>query len=64
MIDYEVAEERMAEYRRQAKKSRTAAEFNRQEREAERRRNERMVVEMIHEIVSRLSFRSHETVRG
>lgn len=64
LIDYEVARERMEDYRRQAEQHRTAAAVRRQQREQEQRQDMKMVVSMIEEIVRRLSWRSHETVRG
>lgn len=64
MISYEVANERMDDYRREAERYRQAAAARRQLRQEEQRQHSRMVVEMIHEIVDRLSWRSHEVARG
>jgi hypothetical protein len=61
---YEVAHERMDDYRRQAEQYRKGAEVRRHQREEERRRYYGLVVGMIHEIVDRLSWRSHEVARG
>lgn len=64
MISYEVANERMDDYRREAERYRQAAQVRRQLREEEQRQHNRLVVEMVHEIVNRLSWRSHEVARG
>jgi hypothetical protein len=64
IYSFEVANERMDDYRREAEKYRMGAEVRRLHREEERRKNSKMTVDIIHEIVNRLSFRSHEVARG
>lgn len=61
---YEVAHERMDDFRRQAEKYRRGAEVTRRRREEERPQHAKRVKTLIHELVDRLSWRPREVARG